>query len=191
MKQMDPFEVIVVGAGLAGLAAADELGRRRVLVLEAGARAGGKVETIRRDDGVHERGALFAFDPAWVPFPVAAGELEREDRPIGLWLDGRLIRGDTVAACLGATGADILESLSVRCYLDSPSPQAPMIGAALSRALNAFFRVIHPATSPSTCPPADATPCCATTPLTSGTATGCSCRRFWTISAPRSAPGAG
>ena len=145
VKRMDPFEVVVVGAGLAGLAAAGELGRRRrVLVLEAGTRAGGKVETIRRDDGVHERGALFAFDPAWIPFPVDAGELELEDRPIGLSLDGRLIRGDTVAACLGATGADILESLSVRCYLGSPSPQAPMIGAALSRALNAFFRVIHP-----------------------------------------------
>jgi protoporphyrinogen oxidase len=144
MKQMDAFEVIVVGAGLAGLAAADELGRRRVLVLEAGARAGGKVETIRRDGGVHERGALFAFNPAWVPFPVAADDLEREDLPIGLSLDGRLIRGDTVAACLGAVGADIPESLSVGYYLGSPSPQSPLIGSALSRALNAFFRVIHP-----------------------------------------------
>ncbi len=145
VKQRDPFEVVVVGAGLAGLSAACELGRRRhVLVLEAGAQAGGKVETRRRDGGVYERGALFAFDPAWVPFPVAAGELEREDRPIGLSLDGRLIRGDTVAACLGAVGADLPESLSVGYYLGSPSPQAQMIGAALSRALNAFFRVIHP-----------------------------------------------
>ena len=145
VHQMEPFEVIVVGAGLAGLSAASELGpRRRVLVLEAGAQAGGKVDTRRPDGATCECGALFAFDPAWVPFPLAADELEREDHPIGLWLDGRLIRGDTVAACLGAVGADLPESLSVAYYLGSPCPQPQMIGAALSRALNAFFRVIHP-----------------------------------------------
>jgi monoamine oxidase len=57
-------EVLVVGAGLAGLAAARELERsgHEVLVLEARARPGGRVLTLREpfDDGLYaEAGAVF------------------------------------------------------------------------------------------------------------------------------------
>lgn len=60
--------VIVVGAGLAGLAAAHELVRagHDVTVIEARSRAGGRVHTIRRpfaDDLYAEAGAMFAGGP--------------------------------------------------------------------------------------------------------------------------------
>src|SRR5688500_17881988 len=59
-----PRKVIVLGAGLAGLAAAYELRRagHEVTVLEARERAGGRVNTLREPfaDGLHaEDGALF------------------------------------------------------------------------------------------------------------------------------------
>ena len=50
---MDATDVIVVGAGFAGLNAARHLEARgkRVVVVEARDRVGGRVETLRRDDG--------------------------------------------------------------------------------------------------------------------------------------------
>lgn len=57
-----PETVVIIGAGLAGLAAADRLrsGGKRVIVLEARAAPGGRVRTVRVpfDDGLHgEAGA--------------------------------------------------------------------------------------------------------------------------------------
>lgn len=62
-----PRTVVVLGAGLAGLAAADELARagHRVTVVEARRRPGGRVQTLREDfagGGHAEAGALFIPD---------------------------------------------------------------------------------------------------------------------------------
>ncbi len=56
----DVYDVIVVGAGSAGIAAAHELhkAKKKVLVLEARERIGGRVHTVR-DRGVVEAGAEF------------------------------------------------------------------------------------------------------------------------------------
>ena len=52
LSAMD-FDYIIVGAGLAGLSAADELVQKgaRVCVLEAADRVGGRVETVALNDG--------------------------------------------------------------------------------------------------------------------------------------------
>jgi monoamine oxidase len=56
--------IVVVGAGLAGLAAADELRRGgvEVVVLEARDRVGGRVWSVPFGDAVVERGAEFVFE---------------------------------------------------------------------------------------------------------------------------------
>jgi monoamine oxidase len=63
-------EVVIVGAGVAGLAAARELARRgaRVVVVEARRRIGGRVLTIRSDERIIELGAEFVHGgnpPLW------------------------------------------------------------------------------------------------------------------------------
>jgi monoamine oxidase len=46
----ETHEVVVIGAGMAGLMAATTLAERDVVVLEAGSRAGGRVDTVRKGD---------------------------------------------------------------------------------------------------------------------------------------------
>jgi monoamine oxidase len=67
-----PQKVIVVGAGLAGLAAAYELGKRghEVTVLEAQARPGGRVYTLRSPfaDGLYAEAGAISFSDAYRHF---------------------------------------------------------------------------------------------------------------------------
>src|SRR3954464_7611547 len=100
---METAEALVIGAGVAGLTAAEELSRQgvRVIVLEARPRIGGRIHTIQVGElpGIHaiELGAEFvhgAKNEVW-PFIKAAG-LSTEDIPDQHWRfrDGRLIRQD-------------------------------------------------------------------------------------------------
>jgi len=49
-KRDEECEVVVIGAGMAGLMAATNLADRDVVVLEASDRPGGRVDTVRKDD---------------------------------------------------------------------------------------------------------------------------------------------
>ena len=146
MASEEQFDVVVVGAGLAGLSTTHELGLRgqRVLVIESESQAGGKIITRRRKSAVYECGALFAFNPKWIPFSVETGRLIPEDHPIGLFLDGRVIAGDSVPACLQAIGISTRQTYLLSSFLGSESPQKAVIGEEIYTVLEAFFRVIHP-----------------------------------------------
>ena len=49
-KRDESCEVVVIGAGMAGLMAATNLADRDVVVLESSDRAGGRVDTVRKGD---------------------------------------------------------------------------------------------------------------------------------------------
>jgi protoporphyrinogen oxidase len=143
---MKRYDVIIAGGGLAGLSAACGLDGKRVLLLEAGDRLGGKVRTESRNGIVYEAGAIFAFDPAWFAFPVDAGPHDENDNPIGLFHRGHLHTGESVAECLRSLSPETRQALCLPFFLTSPNPQEAMIGEDLAMGLRAFFRVIHPGT---------------------------------------------
>lgn len=77
-----PRDVVVIGGGVAGLAAAWALGRRgaRVVVVERKNRLGGLVETERPEDGVtieHGADAVLSSKPGGMPVLAALG-LDRD-----------------------------------------------------------------------------------------------------------------
>ncbi|MBM7809246.1 FAD-dependent oxidoreductase [Saccharothrix algeriensis] len=115
-------DVVVVGAGVAGLTAAHELRKagRRVCVLEAADRVGGRMATTRQDGFVIDTGAEQlserGYDATWAllaELGVGPSELPRIGQWAGVWRDGRFRRG--LAHPLGLiTGA----GLSARARLD-------------------------------------------------------------------------
>jgi oxygen-dependent protoporphyrinogen oxidase len=101
MSTAEPaFDAIVVGAGLAGLAAAFRLksrGFQRVVVLEASDRAGGCVRTLRRDGRLFETGpnSLRGHCPSISSLARAVGVLDsrlpasKAASERWIWLDGK------------------------------------------------------------------------------------------------------
>jgi protoporphyrinogen oxidase len=86
------FDVVVVGGGVAGLTTARSLTPRRVLLLEASDRLGGRVLTLERPWGAVDLGACFAFRPQLLPSrtPAPSGHCN-ERGPVGALVNGELV----------------------------------------------------------------------------------------------------
>ncbi|MEV0381765.1 NAD(P)/FAD-dependent oxidoreductase [Nonomuraea sp. NPDC050643] len=109
----EQVDVVVVGGGVAGLAAACELRGRRVVVLEAAERIGGRVRTGERDGVPYHLGAQYLAGATSARLFEQLG-VERVSLPKdnGLFLRGRVRRGTATslmrALRVGAGGlADI------------------------------------------------------------------------------------
>lgn len=99
----DTADVLVIGAGIAGLAAARALSEQgvRCLVLEARDRVGGRVHSLQLETGVVELGAEFVHgkDPElWSLIEEAGAEtVEREGAMLREDADGELSKEDDAA----------------------------------------------------------------------------------------------
>lgn len=139
--------VVVVGAGLAGLAAAYELRDHRPLILERELRPGGRVLSLKNPFATLDLGACFAVGPHVFPEPkdatIPATRL-RERGPIWLVCGGRLISGGTPSDCLDQLECSEEARAALGSFVDGrlnadalPEPQR--------RLVDAFFKQIHPA----------------------------------------------
>ena len=137
-------DVIVVGGGMAGLAAAHALSAYDVQVLECEARPGGRVKTVAARGGTLDLGACIAFNSRLLPEGVAPpSNYHRERGPLGIQLGARRGYADSAWSAVAAVG---LPEPTVRALAglrtgelelgDVPGP-----GAAVARAL---FQQIHP-----------------------------------------------
>lgn len=96
-------DVVVVGAGIAGLTAAWALRDRKVVVLEAADRIGGRVHTDTHDDAPYHLGAQYI---AGKTSTALLGELGVPLTPLpangALFLGEKLVHGDTFSLVRGA-----------------------------------------------------------------------------------------
>lgn len=95
-------EVVVIGAGMAGLMAATTLAGREVVVLEAGDRAGGRVDTVRNGDYWINVGTQFTEGTG----PLIDA-LHRHQVPMGT------LEGKSVALALGGKQVDTSNPFSL------------------------------------------------------------------------------
>ncbi len=132
-------DVVVVGGGPSGLAAAAQLSARRVLVLESADRIGGRIRTRTWNGIAYDTGAFLPFPPQLI------GEVGADSEPpvdaVGLFADGSTTFGNDLAALFAACapdGGDALDRFAVgEIGLDE-------LPASVRSALAAGFNAIHP-----------------------------------------------
>lgn len=121
-----PYDCIIVGAGLAGLAAAYRLRDKHILILEADDRPGGRILSHGRDDYWLNLGAHMFGGPGTLIGDLVT-ELGLEARPIGGALLGMALNGRRLL-----TGA--IETYPVRLPLSLPARLSMVkMGLALRR----------------------------------------------------------
>lgn len=126
-RREETHEVVVVGAGMAGLMAATTLAGRDVVVLEASGRAGGRVESVRQGDYWINLGTQFtegtgplieALERHRIPMGTLAGKKVAlalggkqvdTSNPFGLMVRSRMSMLDRIG--LAAVGARILAAV--------------------------------------------------------------------------------
>ncbi|GAA1836154.1 flavin monoamine oxidase family protein [Agromyces salentinus] len=136
---MEHFDTIVVGAGVAGLTAARLLARegRRVVVLEARDRVGGRVRTDRGDGLVTDLGASWIHGIDASPVAAAAeafGMPTMEFTVGGYQPDGRPI------AYYGPDGSRLSDADARRFADDVRAVDAALVGAVASSQPDASYR---------------------------------------------------
>ena len=141
---MGQYDAIVIGAGVAGLAAAHALRDSSVLLLEREPRSGGRVLTVGEAQSRIDLGACFAFNvdllPASAPAPTGRSN---ERGPLGLHYEGGLFFADAPKALL----EQLPWTASDRRALDNLRAGALSLTDAqtkLGLVLRSLFHQIHP-----------------------------------------------
>jgi len=147
-QAMPMLDVVVIGAGLAGLACAAALPGRRGLVLEREDRIGGRVSTRHEAGFVAELGAAFAYNAALAPSGFVGSPVELESGPLVLHdaERGTLLRGHEVRDCLLAERTpDDARRLALELeQFGRGERELDQLDADLRARLGAFMAVLHP-----------------------------------------------
>ncbi|ATB27520.1 FAD-dependent oxidoreductase [Melittangium boletus] len=136
-------DVIVIGAGLAGLTAAHALKDLSTLVLEQEAFAGGRVMTRSQQGVAYDLGAVLAYDAAALPIRFQPSRLRHDEGLLGCYFEGKVHFGDSVMACLARFGLSGQEQELLRAFSEDPARDVGRLPERLRRLLGAFFQDIH------------------------------------------------
>jgi len=139
------IDVVIVGAGLAGLAAAHSLEGFGVALIEREPQAGGRVLTVTKDSARFDLGACFAYNPHLLPGVSAAPTVKHEERAsIGIHMHGTTVFADT--AWSAVRQLPIAQStLSALASMRAGTLHVRDLPPEAARILRALFQQIHPA----------------------------------------------
>lgn len=139
------FDLVIVGAGLAGLSTAYALRERKVCILEQELRPGGRVLSIPNELATLDLGACFAVGADVFPEPETAVLPQRllERGPLRVVVGGEVLSGETAWDCIDAAPWKREEREALERF------RAGQIGAAelpppARRFVDALFKQIHP-----------------------------------------------
>jgi protoporphyrinogen oxidase len=137
-------EVIIVGAGLAGLYAAYALRDRDIIVLEREMNAGGRVLTREKMGVSYEIGAVFAFEPTCLPTGITQPPLIEESGSIVVCSEGRTWFGKSVVDCLEKFDFRNNEIEEITAFVNGNACDISDLSPPSYKLLNTFFQLIHP-----------------------------------------------
>lgn len=139
-------DVVIIGAGPAGLACASELPGLKVLVLERASGYGGRIQTIDLAAQRVDMGACFAVDPGVVPRGLAVHPGRRvPERSVTAVCDsGGIHFGATPLDCLTACAIDSETWRQIDHFARSDSDAGALRGSRAYQLLNAQLHQVHP-----------------------------------------------
>jgi monoamine oxidase len=139
-------DVVIVGAGPAGLACASELSDLKVLVLERASRCGGRIETIDLAAQRVDMGACFAVDPGVAPQGLAThpGRLVQERAVTAVCDSDGIHFGATPLDCIAASTIDNETRRQIDHFARSDQDAAALQGSHAYQLLNAQLHQVHP-----------------------------------------------
>ncbi len=137
-------DVIIVGAGLAGLYGAYALRDKDIIVLEQKTNAGGRVLTRKKMGVSYEIGAVFAIEPTFLPAGIAPPPLIEEYGMIGVCSKGHTWFGKSVVECLEKIDFRNNEIEEITAFVNGGACDIFDLSPSSYRLLNAFFQLIHP-----------------------------------------------
>ena len=138
------YDVIVIGGGVAGLAACQALPNLDVLLLEKDDRLGGRVLTRHREGLTYDVGAMIGYDPSQLPFQFPPSRLIREDLPMGIYYRSRLGRGMTVDECLDVVCAGHPALRRAVTAFKTGARRLSELSPEARRLVRGLFKAIHP-----------------------------------------------
>lgn len=137
-------DVIIVGAGLAGLYGAYALRDKDIIVLEQKPNAGGRVLTREKMGVSYEIGAVFAIEPTYLPTGTAPPPLIEEHGMIGVCSKGRTWFCRSVVECLEKIDFRNNEIEEITAFVNGGACDVFDLSPSSYGLLNAFFQLIHP-----------------------------------------------
>ena len=137
-------DVIVVGAGLAGLGAAHALRDCDTLLLEKAGTHGGRVRTRHQEGIRYDLGAVFAFDPELLPPHTETPRHIPQSGSVGAHWQGHAWFGQDVADCLSHIPFQDNELERLISFVGDGGHNLATLPPAPRRLVNAFFQLIHP-----------------------------------------------
>ena len=144
MPAITDYDVIIMGAGLAGLTAGFLLKDHNILILEKEERPGGRVLTRSQHGAPYDLGAVFAYPAQLIPFPLESSILNEPRAPIGIFWDHKVHFGRFVSECLKRLGTSAEDMDLLRAFHRDPERDVTKLADHLQAILNGFFQVIHP-----------------------------------------------
>ena len=143
------YDVVIVGGGLSGLSAANELKGYHSLILEKNDHLGGRVSTQNKKGISYDMGAVFRYvntdninpgDPAW--------NYSVEEGGLAINYKGNNFYCDDVMDCVSKLGLDSQELRKIYAFRDNSCSGAPLASYSLSKesytVLNSLFKMIYP-----------------------------------------------
>jgi predicted NAD/FAD-dependent oxidoreductase len=138
------YDVVIVGAGCAGLIAAYELRHLNVLLIEQAQEIGGRIMTRCHNSTSYDLGAVFALKQWLLPFHCTLSPLVPESKQVGLFYRGHVYHGRDVVTCLKNVGMAAADWETITAFATGRSSDLAAVSPETRKILQAFFHVIHP-----------------------------------------------
>lgn len=137
------YDVVVVGGGMSGLAAAYHLNDQKGLLLEKNNRVGGRVYSKKFQNISYELGAYAAYPAQLLPFEYNPGPVSPGNDSIGIFLNEKITKCTVPLECMYKVGFSEDDIINLREFDKENGINFTGIPNWKIQIMNGFFNVVQ------------------------------------------------